>query len=456
MSPRPKAVGIIRVSQVAGRESSAEARERFASPEVQLAAMRALCERDGFELIDTFPEMDISGGAKLERRTGMLRAIEAVESGRATVVIASNFDRLVRSLEVQAQILRRIEAAGGRVAAGDFGEVSQGTAAKWLSSTMIGMVSEYVRRSSAERTSAAQRRAIEEGRPPFAIPPGLKRVGARVEIDEKLAPIVRKAVQMRADGETIASVRAYLADHGIKRSYHGTSTLLQSRLLIGEIVFGKDRRPEDVWRGTVPQVVDRDIWERAQTISVPRGRRAKSDRLLARLGVLRCATCGARMVVGTANHGAYPLYRCPPNGGCPRRVTVSAELVERLVVDEVKRLIAGFKGTATAENGALAAQQELDAAQRALDGAISAFSGLETEPAAVNRLRELRDARDAARDRYDQLAADQAAVTVVITSADWDDLHIDDRRDLVQAVIERVTVTRGRGADRVHISPRTL
>ncbi len=129
MSTRPKAVGIIRVCQVAGRESSAEARERFASPEVQLAAMRALCERDGFELVDTFPEMDISGGAKLERRTGMLRAIEAVESGRATVVIASNFDRLVRSLEVQAQILRRIEAAGGRVAAGDFGEVSQGTAA---------------------------------------------------------------------------------------------------------------------------------------------------------------------------------------------------------------------------------------------------------------------------------------------------------------------------------------
>lgn len=321
---------------------------------------------------------------------------------------------------------------------------------------MIGMVSEYVRRSSTERTSAAQRRAIEEGRPPFAIPPGLKRVGARVEIDEKVAPIVREAVRMRADGQTIASVRAYLADHGIKRSYHGTSTLLQSRLLVGEIVFGKDRRPEDVWRGTVPQIVDRDIWERAQTISVPRGRRAKSDRLLARLGVLRCATCGARMVVGTANHGAYPLYRCPPNGGCPRRVTVSAELVERLVVDEVKRLIAGFKGAATIESGVLAAQHELDAAQQALDGAIAAFSGLETEPAAVNRLRELRDARDAVRDRYDRLAADQTAMTVVITAADWDDRHIEDRRDLVRAVIERVTVEPGRGADRVRISPRTL
>jgi DNA invertase Pin-like site-specific DNA recombinase len=456
MPGKPKAVGIIRVSQVNGRESSAEARERFASPEVQLAAMQALCERDGFDLIDTFPEMDISGGAKLARRTGMLQAIEAVESGRASIVIASNFDRLVRSLEVQAQILRRIEHAGGRVAAGDFGEVSQGTAAKWLSSTMIGMVSEYVRRSSAERTSAAQRRAVDEGRPPFSLVPGLKRVDARIEVDPVLAPVVAEAVRMRADGATIAMVREYLAVNGITRSYHGTSTLLQSRLLVGEIIFGKDRKPEDVWRGTVPQIVDRDVWDRAQKASVPRGPRAKSERILARLGVLRCGTCGSRMVVGTANHGAYPLYRCPPTGDCQRRVTVSAGLVEGIVIAEVKRLVAGFRGTASADNGVLTAQRAAETTQKGLDGAIAAFSGLESEPAAVTRLQELREARDAARTRYVELAAAQRAMTVVVTAADWDDLHLDDRRDLIQAVIERVTVAPGRGADRVQVEPRSM
>jgi DNA invertase Pin-like site-specific DNA recombinase len=453
MSGKPRAVGIIRVSQVNGREASAEARERFASPEVQLAAIKALCQRD---LVDTFPEMDVSGGAALARRTGLLQAIEAVESGRASVVIASNFDRLVRSLEVQAQILRRVEAAGGRVAAGDFGEVSQGTAAKWLSATMIGMVSEYVRRSSAERSSAAQRRAIEEGRPPFALVPGLKRVEAHIEIDPVLAPVVAEAVRMRADGKTISVIREYLAANGIRRSYHGVTYMLKSRLLIGEIVFGKDRRPEDVWRGTVAQIVDRDVWERAQKITVPRGRKPKSDRLLARLGVLRCGTCGSRMVVGTAHEGRYHFYRCPPTGDCPRRVTVSAELVEGLVVDEVKRLIAGFQGTATAENGVFAAAQAADAAQASLDAALRAFTGLESEPAAIARLQELREARDAARAHHDELAAAQSAMTVIVTADDWDDLHLDDRRDLVRAVIERVTIAPGRGPNRTTIEPRTV
>ena len=50
-------------------------------------------------------------------------------------------------------------------------------------------------------------------------------------------------------------------------------------------------------------VVDRDTWERAQKVAIPRGRRAKSFRLLARQGVLRCASCGARMVVGNSRPG---------------------------------------------------------------------------------------------------------------------------------------------------------
>jgi hypothetical protein len=43
---------------------------------------------------------------------------------------------------------------------------------------------------------------------------------------------------MRADGATVNAVRAYLAEHGIHRSYHGTAAMLSSKLLLGEIHFG--------------------------------------------------------------------------------------------------------------------------------------------------------------------------------------------------------------------------
>ena len=95
--------------------------------------------------------------------------------------------------------------------------------------------------------------------------------------------------------------------------------MVTSRAYLGEIHFG-EYQPN---LSAHPAIVDTETWQR---VSVPRGRRAKSDRLLARLNVLRCGTCGARMVVGSTNNRGYALYRCPPTGDCPRRVTISADL----------------------------------------------------------------------------------------------------------------------------------
>jgi site-specific DNA recombinase len=248
---------------------------------------------------------------------------------------------------------------------------------------------------------------------------------------------------MRADGATVKEIRAYLTANGIQRSYHGTTTLLRSRLLVGEIAFGK-------WAGKCAAIVDRATWDRAQAVSVPRGRRAKSERLLARLGVLRCGTCGARMVVGTANHGRYALYRCPPTGDCPQRMTVSAELVEGLVTDAVRAALEGMVGRASADTDAQAAEVALERAQADMDSAIRAFAGVQDEPVALERIGELRAARDAARDRVHELRGLRSALEISAT-ADWDALSVDARRALVRAVVDRVVVAAGRGAGRVTV-----
>jgi len=448
--PKARAVGVIRVSKVNGREG-----ERFASPAVQRERIQMACEREGLRLLDAYPELDVSGGSPLVRRKGLMRAVEAVEAGRADVVVVAYFDRLVRSLTVQAEVLERVEAAGGRVLAADVGEVSSGTAAQWLSSTMLGMVAEYVRRTTGERTTAAQRRAVERGRPPFPLIDGLVRVGDGVEIDPAKAPVVREAVRMRARREPVKAIRAYLKANGIDRSYHGVLCLLRSRLLVGELHYRG-------WTGSVPAICSRDEWEAAQAVTVPRGRKPKSDRLLARLGVLRCGTCGARMVVGTQVQGGkvYPFYRCPPNNDCARRVTILADLAESAIVAAVRELLDGIAQTETADNGVLAASVALDRAQAELDGAIRAFSALGNEPAAAERLVQLSEARDTARIRYEQLTDASAARSLAVSVGDWDKLTRDEQRDLIRAVIERADVApggpgkRNNGASRLRIVPR--
>jgi DNA invertase Pin-like site-specific DNA recombinase len=400
------------------------------------------------ELLAVHDEIDVSGGTPLASREGLRSAVEAVEAGEADVVIVAYFDRLVRSLRVQDEVVSRVEAAGGRVVALDFGQVTGTTAAQWLSGTMIGAVSEYHRRSAGERSGEAQANAVARGVVPWPnIPPGYVRGDdGRLEPDPLTAPAVAEAFRRRAeDGATIAEVRDYLREQGVRRSYHGVQALLGSQVVLGEIHFGKL-----VNLDAHPAIINRATWERVQGVRVSRGRRAKSDRLLARLGVLRCGTCGARMVVGSSHHGRYPIYRCPPIGDCPRRVAISARKVEAVVVEGARRALAGVVGRASAQSDAREAEAASERAQGDLDAAIRAFAGLEDEVATRERLAELRRARDEARDRADHLRSLHTGLEISV-GRDWDRLTLAERRGLIRAVVEQVTVAPGRGADRVTV-----
>jgi site-specific DNA recombinase len=422
------------------------------SPSEQRNRIAAACERDGLQLVETLEELDVSGGAPLARRPGLRRAVELVEARDVDVVVVAYLDRLVRSLAVQAEVVSRVEAAGGAILAVDVGQVTHGSSAQWLSGTLLGAVSEYARRVTAERTHDAKRRAVARGVPPFPnVPPGYRRTeDGRLEPHPRDAPIVAEAFRLRAGGATVMEVRNFLREHGIDRSFHGTQALLTSRIVLGELRFG-----EMINDSAHPPIVDARTWQKVQRMRSPRGRRAKSERLLARLGVLRCATCGGRMVIGSTDQAGkrHYFYRGSPIGDCPQRVTISADLVERLVVDEVKQLLAAVTGKATLAEGTEAAEHDVERCERELEAAVRAFSGLDDVDAARDRLAELREARDRARDRLAELqAASVPAVTV--TAGDWDLLTLDEQRALIRAVVERVVVAPGRGVDRVTIEPR--
>jgi DNA invertase Pin-like site-specific DNA recombinase len=446
-APSRRAVGVVRVSRVGDRNG-----ERFVSPAEQRERIASACERDGLELVDVLEELDVSGGAPLARRPGLRRAVELVEQGEAEVVVVAYLDRLVRSLGVRAEVVDRVEKAGGAILAVDVGQVTNGSAGQWLSGTLLGAVSEYARRVTAERTADAKRRAVERGVPPFPnIPPGYRQAkDGRLEPHPKQAAVVAEAFRLRADGATVMEVREHLRRYGIERSYHGVQALLGSRIVLGELRFGQTVNPD-----SHPAIVDSGTWQRVQRMRSPRGRRPKSERLLARLGVLRCGTCGSRMVTGTTvqNGKTYGFYRCPPVGDCPRRVTISADVAERVVVDRVRELLEGVSGTATIADGTTEAERELASREQELEAAVLAFSGLEDVDAARERLTAMRDERDRARDRVDELRAAAVPAVTICASGDWDLLTLEEQRALIRAVVQRADVAPGRGPDRVSVHP---
>ena len=131
--------------------------EQFASPKEQHERIQQACARDGLRLIDVWEEMSVSGGTPLEKREKMRRAVEWVESGRADVIVVAYFDRLVRKLSIQEDIVDRVEAAGGSVGSRLRHHLQRHRDKLGLSASQLGLVNEYHRRVTAERTVDAKR-----------------------------------------------------------------------------------------------------------------------------------------------------------------------------------------------------------------------------------------------------------------------------------------------------------
>jgi DNA invertase Pin-like site-specific DNA recombinase len=441
-----RAIGIVRVSQRTDDSGH--------SPEVQA---RALLKQAGDERLTLSPadiwdeNLDANGharpasaGAQLIDRPRLREAVEAVESGEAVAIIAERFDRLFRDLDVQREVIRRVENAGGRLITAA-GAITHATAEAELHANLNGSIAQYTKRTAMERSRAAVQLAIDEGKVPWpGVTPGYVRLDSGTFAPGPLAPVVAEAFRLRCQpGVTLENVRTYLRANGLPNlTLRRTQTLLKSRVVRGEINFKGYTSNLTAFDA----IVDEQTWQRAQNAVEPRGRQAKSERLLSRLGVLRCGSCGGTMVINTGKG----QYRCASVNECSHRVAVGADRTDAEVVAVVREALANVEGRASVEQDAADAERDLERAVAAFNAAVTTFDGMEAEPVVRERLIALRDERDRAMERVEHLRRQSAALAVNVAD-DWDRLTLDERRALIRATVERVDVGAGRGADRITV-----
>jgi DNA invertase Pin-like site-specific DNA recombinase len=436
-----RAIGIVRKSERSHEEDTrAQQRERI----------EAYCREHGLRLLRVEDERDVSGGTPLDKRHGLRRAIEAVENGKADVVLAAYFDRLVRDVGVQQEVVRRVQKAGGEITALDFGNLTNGTAAVTLSANMLGSVSQFHRDITREKSMPKQQEAIARGAYPAHNPLGYDRGEDKRLVPSADAEIIAEAFRLRATGASVLDIRAYMADHGIVRTPKAIETMLANRVFLGEIHFGSYKanlKAHD-------PIVDEDVWQRAQRVVITRGRRSESERLLARMRLLRCSTCGGGLTMSTGYRNQYPVYKCGAPD-CERRMVISAEIAERVVLDATRQALDGVAGIRRARESAKVARADLGRANADLDDFIDTFTGSAmARPKAKARLAELEQAVADAQARVDQLGADEDADHELLALGmieDFESLSIEDKRRAIRATIERVDVMPGRGADRLDI-----
>jgi DNA invertase Pin-like site-specific DNA recombinase len=441
--------------------------ETFASPQDQRAAIERVCAQRGWTLVSVFEELDVSAYTHaLDQRPGLTAAVRLIEAGQARVVVACYFDRLFRRIDVQRQVLERVEAAGGEVYAADLGEVSHRTASRKLTATMLGAISEYFAELVREKTLPAKERAVARGVAPFPTLVAGYRRGAdgQIDLDPVQAPLVKRAFELRADGASIRQVRDFLRQSGVQVpgmkqphppqpiDHQRTRTLLCSRLVRGELRHG-----EFVNLTSHEPIVDEELWSRVQHMKVPTGRVPKSERLLARLGVLRCLCCGRPLSVGAwfkkSSGERVATYGCnQPDAACSAPGRINALPIEQFVVDKVRERLRDDTGHATAATKVRQLEVLRDQRQSELARAIETLAGYEDIVATRQRLKQL---RDAVADVEVQLAALPLRASIrslkLPPSTDWSKLSPADQRDLIRALVERIDVAPGRGPGRVAV-----
>jgi DNA invertase Pin-like site-specific DNA recombinase len=439
--------GYIRVSQTRGRSG-----DTFISPDVQRDAIARWADSRGVAIDAWHEDLDQTGG-KLTR-PGLDAMLDRIRTGQTGGLAVAHLDRLSRAGVGDAlALIKGIHDVGGQIAVVDLGVDPTTPVGKFAMTLMLALAEMQLEQYRA-MWDTSQERAIGRGihfRAPFGYSkPGN---GAAIVPDPVTAPLVVRAFEMRAAGESWPKIAKFLnAHHPPNRAamwIHSTVIhVVRNRAYLGEASHGKHVQPD-----AHPALVTAELWEAANAVQGRAPARGSSDGTLLG-GLVRCAGCRRAMGAGVTQGGGRTAqlhsYRCRRRHGagtCEAACSIKRELVEQYVERAFLERYAGVGVQGVTDTA------ELDAAQLAVSEA-------EAELAAFRDNERVRDALDALGEgsfedgiaaRAERVLAARERLSVARTSAVgfevpdaavYATLTIPERRRLLRAGVGAVFVRR--------------
>jgi DNA invertase Pin-like site-specific DNA recombinase len=187
------------------RVSTSEQADSGAGLAAQQTIIEAEASRRGWNLVGTYT--DALSGKSLVGRVELEAAIDAVESGRASVLVVAKLDRLSRSLLDFASLMARAQVKGWNLVALDLGIDLSTPAGEFLASVMAS-AAQWERRIIGQRTReglAAKKAAGVRLGPPRRLPDAT----------------ARRIIEIRSSGLSWAGVAARLNELGVSTALTG-------------------------------------------------------------------------------------------------------------------------------------------------------------------------------------------------------------------------------------------
>ena len=294
------------------RFSSSKQQEQ--SIDGQLRYCREYAERYGYNIIGEYCDRAISGTT--DQRPQFQKMIADSAKKKFQYILVWKLDRFSRDRYVSALYKYKLKKNGVRVLSATE-SIGSGDESIILEAVLEAMAEIYVKQL-AQNTKRGSREAVLQGRSAGgAIPFGYKTVDKRLVIDEKEAPIVRRAFRMYADGAMVREIREEFRQRGFKTRNGGEFNRSSfNRMFLNEKYIGTLHYDDIEIENGCPAIVDKEIFEkcRQRALSNKRsGKPAKSKIEYLLRGKAFCGYCGAPMVgdSATSKTGArHEYYSC--------------------------------------------------------------------------------------------------------------------------------------------------
>jgi site-specific DNA recombinase len=417
----------------------------------QEADCRALCRAKGFEVMAVHTDLE-SGYRRNARRPGYEALLKDVRQGAVKAVVIWKLDRLTRQGIRQVAPLLEVLEQSGAILLSVHDPIDTSSA---LGEGTLGLLASVAKQES-ENISVRSRRAklhhAQAGRHKDGGPRAFGLTGDWSEVVPDEARLIRSAAERVLSGDSLRSIVMDWRKEGVITSTgRPWSTAALRGLLLQPRLYGvRVHEGHAVAKGTWPAILDETTCRRLTAVLTdPRRRSGRPIRSYLLTGFLRCGKCGGRMR-STHPKGGKRKYSCPPKPeGCngtailadDAECEVAAQVLTAMDSPKLQDRLGNEDGPAEELAEAIAAD-EMKLEELAHEWASNRI----TRP-------EWLVARDGVQARLEQSRGRlaESAVQVPMVPGDlagrWDDLTFEERRQVLSAVVDWITVapaTRGR------------
>lgn len=300
----------------------------------QMEDCHSFAERKGWEVVDTFEDVDISAFNMKAKRPEFLRMLDALRSGELDGVLVWKLDRLTRQQRDLVRIMEACAVHKAFVASVTEPINTADNIGQFVAELLVAQA-----RMESANTSVRQFRKAKEQRAQ-GLPPisgkrcfGYDQRYTRVIPEE--ATLIRDARDRLLAGESLNSIARDWGERGIRTTggAHWRTQFI-SRLLTSPTICAHRESEGKLYPGKWEPIISLEDHQRLKQLFAARAGRKRQPTVGLLTGHIRCASCGARMYSSRRNDQSrrYVCRRTPGTGGCGKTTTL-AEPLERLVAE---------------------------------------------------------------------------------------------------------------------------